>query len=215
MNGRTRRREPTQQVHLAGTRAFFGVRAATWDDRFPDDGPAFAAAIQALAPPAGGIALDLGCGTGRALPYLRTAVGPRGTVIGLDLTPEMLVEAGRRGRPSVASLVLGDASHLPLPDCSSDVVLAAGLLTHLPDSDVGLAEFARVTRLGGRLAIFHPIGRAALADRHGHELRPDDIRAEPAIRSHLAGAGWRLDLVDDGPDRYLVVATRVQDGAKV
>ncbi|EFE85291.1 predicted protein, partial [Streptomyces albidoflavus] len=67
-------------------REFFTPRAATWDSRFPDDGPAYEAAVRALGPRPGDAVLDAGCGTGRALPALRAAVGPAGTVLGADLT---------------------------------------------------------------------------------------------------------------------------------
>jgi SAM-dependent methyltransferase len=199
---------PRSDGDRAAIRGFFGARAARWEERFPDDGPAFAAAVVALGPPNGGIALDAGCGTGRALPELRRAVGPAGTVIGLDITPEMLEEAGRRGRTAIATLVLGDVGRLPLPDSSVDAVLGAGLLPHLGHVTAGLSELARVTREPGRLALFHPIGRAALAARHGRQPDPEDVRAEPAIRTLLQKTGWQADLVDDGADRYLVVATR-------
>src|SRR5262249_45016484 len=76
--------------YLAETRAFFAVRASTWDDKFGDDKPAYAAAVAEVGVPIGGAAIDLGCGTGRALPALREAVGPAGTVLGLDATDEML-----------------------------------------------------------------------------------------------------------------------------
>jgi len=192
----------------AATRAFFAARAAGWEDRYPDDGPAFAAAVAALGPPSGGVVLDAACGSGRALPFLRTAVGDAGTVLGLDITPEMLEEATRRGRRSLASLVLGDVDRLPLPDASIDAVLGAGLLPHLGDPASGLCELARVTRAGGRLGLFHPIGRVALAARHGRSPSSDDVRAEAAIRHLLRDTGWDTDLVDDGQDRYLVIATR-------
>jgi ubiquinone/menaquinone biosynthesis C-methylase UbiE len=191
-----------------GPREFFALRAAGWEDKFPHDGPAFAAAVAALRPAAGETTLDAGCGTGRALPVLRHAVGTCGRVIGLDLTPEMLAEADRRGRRVVGDLVLGDVRRLPLPDGCVDATLSAGLLPHLPSPLLGLAELARVTRVGGRLALFHPIGRAALAARHGRRPDPDDTRAEPAIRALLAQTGWAVELVDDGADRYLVIATR-------
>jgi SAM-dependent methyltransferase len=190
------------------TRDFFAARAAEWDDRFPDDGPAFSAAVDSLRLPTGGTALDAGCGTGRALEVLRRAVGPAGCVIGLDLTPEMLAEAARKRRTSDASLMLGDVGRMPLRDGSVDVVLGAGLLPHLADPRAGLTELARVTRAGGTLGLFHPIGRAALAARHHHPPDAEDPRAEPVIRGLLAETGWHTDLVDDGEERYLVVATR-------
>ncbi|WP_279579232.1 hypothetical protein [Fodinicola feengrottensis] len=65
-----------------------------------------------------------------------------------------------------------------------------------------------MARTGARLALFHPVGRAALARKHGHELAADDIRAEPRIRAALAATGWRCESVDDADERYLVLAVR-------
>ena len=45
---------------------FFGARAADWDSRFPDDGPAYAAAVGRLGLRAGARVLDAGCGAARA-----------------------------------------------------------------------------------------------------------------------------------------------------
>lgn len=193
---------------FARTRAFFGPRAAEWEDRFPDDGPAFRRAVAELALRSGDAVADVGCGTGRALPELRAAVGERGVVLGVDVTVEMLAEALRRGRRAIATLALGDAMALPLADGSLDAVFASGLVTHLPDPVAGLAELARVCRPGGRLAIFHPVGRAALAARQGRELSPDDVRAPERIQGLLAVAGWRCESVDDAAERYLALAVR-------
>jgi SAM-dependent methyltransferase len=191
------------------TKAFFGARAAGWETRFPDDGPLYERAVTELAPTPGGVVLDAACGTGRALPALRAAVGPAGTVLGLDLTDEMLLEAVALGRGDGADLVVADVTALPLPDTSVDAVFAAGLISHLSDPIAGLGELARVCRTGGRLALFHPLGRAALAHRHGHEPDPDDIRAEAQIRLALAASGWRCERVEDSENRYLVLAIRV------
>ncbi|MGW7289451.1 class I SAM-dependent methyltransferase [Streptomyces sp. NPDC054847] len=187
---------------------FFGARAADWDSRFPDDGPAYAAAVAETGLRPGDAVLDAGCGTGRALEPLRAAVGPNGVVLGIDLTPEMLNRARIAGRDRSGRLLLGDVARLPLTDCSLDVVFGAGLISHLPDPAENLRELARVVRPGGRLALFHPVGRAALAARQGRVITDDDLRAEPNLRPLLAGSGWRMTSYVDEDDRFLALAVR-------
>ncbi|MEH0542209.1 methyltransferase domain-containing protein [Streptomyces sp. B21-105] len=187
---------------------FFGARAAGWDDRFPDDGPAYAAAIGALGLREGDRVLDAGCGTGRALTPLRAAVGPSGVVAGVDLTPAMLKAAVRAGRDRDGRLVLADVTALPLRSGALDAVFGAGLVAHLPRPEENLRELARVVRPGGTLALFHPIGRAALAARQGRQITPEDLRAEPRLRPLLAGAGWRMTSYVDEDARFLAVAVR-------
>ncbi|MFC8225309.1 class I SAM-dependent methyltransferase [Streptomyces sp. NPDC057287] len=187
---------------------FFTPRAAAWDSRFPDDGPVYAAAVGELGLRPGGAVLDAGCGTGRALPALRKAVGPGGAVLGADLTPPMLDAATRAGRGTSGALLLADVARLPLRTGVLDAVFAAGLISHLPQPARGLSELARVVRPGGRLALFHPIGRAALAARHGRDVSDDDLRAKPRLAPLLADAGWRLDAYTDEDSRYLALAVR-------
>jgi PPOX class probable F420-dependent enzyme len=209
---------------LDETRAFFGPRAAGWDERFPDDREAFEAAIGELHLAPGATVLDAGCGTGRALPLLRAAVGAAGTVMGIDPTAEMIAVAktrGGHGRPA-----LGDATALPLRGGALDGTLASGLLPHLPDIGAALEELARATRPGGGLAVFHPISRAALAARHHRVPAQSSPLGEPRDRDAnvtrltaddpldpanlvplLERSGWVVDLVDDG-GRYLVTARR-------
>ncbi|KYK13855.1 MULTISPECIES: class I SAM-dependent methyltransferase [Streptomyces] len=187
---------------------FFGARAADWDSRFPDDGPAYTAAVAELGLSDGARVLDAGCGTGRALPPLRAAVGPSGLVVGADLTPAMLQAAVRAGRDRDGRLLLADVAALRLRSRSLDAVFAAGLVAHLPDPPANLRELARVVRPGGVLALFHPIGRAALAARQGRRITSDDLRAEPRLRPLLAGSGWRMTSYVDEDARFLALAVR-------
>ncbi|MFE2511442.1 class I SAM-dependent methyltransferase [Streptomyces naganishii] len=189
-------------------REFFGARAADWDSRFPDDGPAYAAGVAALGLREGDRVLDAGCGTGRALTPLRAAVGPSGLVVGADLTPAMLEAAVRAGRDRDGRLLLADVGALPLRSRAFDAVFAAGLIAHLPDPAGNLRELRRVVRPGGLLALFHPIGRAALAARQGRRITPDDLRAEDNLRPLLAGSGWRMTSYADEDARFLALAVR-------
>ncbi|MFB6962860.1 class I SAM-dependent methyltransferase [Streptomyces sp. NPDC056309] len=187
---------------------FFTARAADWDSRFPDDGPAYAAAVAELGLREGDRVLDAGCGTGRALPPLRAAVGASGIVVGADLTWAMLEAAVRAGRDREGLLLLADVGALPLVSGSFDAVFAAGLIAHLPHPSENLRELRRVVRPGGTLALFHPIGRAALAARQGRQITPDDLRAEPNLRALLSRSGWRMTSYVDEDARFLALAVR-------
>ena len=188
--------------------AFFGPRAEGWDERFADDGAAFDAAVVALGLCPGQVALDAGCGTGRAIAPLRSAVGPAGEVLAVDVTAEMLAVAARKCGARCAGLLLADAVQLPFATASFDAVLAAGLLPHLADPVAGLSELARVTRPGGRLGVFHPVGRAALAIRHQRTLSDDDLLHPPNLTVAFDASGWELEHIDDADNRYLAVGTR-------
>jgi SAM-dependent methyltransferase len=194
--------------YISETRAFFSARAATWDTKFGDDLPAYAAAIAQARIPQHSVVIDVGCGTGRALPVLRQAVGPHGTVIAVDLTPEMLRHARIKGRAAHATLILADARHLPFASASADAVFAAGLVMHLPDPEAGLRQLARITRTGGLLILFHPSGRAALAARHGRMPEPDEPLAAAPLQRLTQNTGWRLTIYDDAEYRFLAIATR-------
>jgi SAM-dependent methyltransferase len=194
--------------YVTESRAFFAARADTWDTKFGADLPTYATAVSEAKLPPGGVVIDVGCGTGRALPALRDAVGPEGVVIGLDLTPQMLGVAQEHGRDQHAHLLVADARQLPFADASVDAVFAAGLIMHLPDTDAGLHQLARVTRPGGRLVLFHPSGRVALAARHGRTLSDDEPLSEGPLRRSTDHTGWQLTSYDDAPHRFLAIATR-------
>ena len=199
---------PASRRYIAETQAFFASRAATWDTRFGDDTPAYAAAVARAGIPRGGVVVDVGCGTGRALPALRQAVGPDGSVIAADLTPEMLAQARAQAAAARAALVVADAGQLPFADAAADVLFAAGLINHLPDIEAGLTELARVTRSGGLLVLFHPAGRAALAARHGRTLTPDEPLSTGPLRRSTAATGWRLTAYDDAADYFFALVAR-------
>jgi SAM-dependent methyltransferase len=197
------------EVFLAETRAFFAPRVATWEERFPDDDPAYAAAVAEVGLHAGQIALDAGCGTGRALPHLRAAVGPTGHVLGFDLTPEMLATARRHGRHAHAALALADAR----PPAAAPrqhrrrLRRRAAAAPSRPRPRPGRAGPGRSPR---RPAGPVPPQRPG---RPGRPPWPPAARGRPAgpRSSPAAGrrTGWWLARYDDGSDRFLAVAERV------
>ena len=103
--------------------------------------------VRMAGPLAGRQAADLACGTGD-IAYLLGDAGA--DVVGLDLTPRMLVLAGRKRPPAARpAFVAGDMSDLPFADASFDVVTSGYGLRNVPDLGRSIREAARVLRPGG------------------------------------------------------------------
>ncbi|MEU6280218.1 methyltransferase domain-containing protein [Streptomyces sp. NPDC047028] len=111
------------------TRTFFTPRATAWEERIAADNPMYAAAVARMGLRPGQCALDVGCGSGRALPALHTSVGDQGVVLGADLTQAMLTATVREGRARLARLLLADACRLPLPAGAVHPAVACPALT--------------------------------------------------------------------------------------
>jgi SAM-dependent methyltransferase len=105
-------------------------------------------------PQTGQVVLDLGCGAGFDTLLASRRVGPDGKVIGVDMTPEMIVKALKNGRIvglMNVEFMLGDIENLPLSDASIDVVISNGVFNLCPDKPAVLSEVFRVLKPGGRL----------------------------------------------------------------
>jgi ubiquinone/menaquinone biosynthesis C-methylase UbiE len=95
--------------------------------------------------------LDVGCGTGVLARAAADRVAAEGQVTGLDRNAGMLAVA-RRLRPQI-DWRQGDATRLPFPDGSYDVVVSQFALMYFPHRIAALREMVRVLRPGGRLAV--------------------------------------------------------------
>lgn len=93
--------------------------------------------------------LEIGCGTGRTSCYL-AAQGH--VVTGIDIHPDMITKAKMRAEREQASVQFleGDASLLPFPDNSFDVILVESV-SIFTNTGKALAEYYRVLRPGGKL----------------------------------------------------------------
>jgi 2-polyprenyl-6-hydroxyphenyl methylase/3-demethylubiquinone-9 3-methyltransferase len=103
----------------------------------------------------GGRYLDLGCSAGLYTRNLARALGDKGEVVGIDISPSMVKEAARRARevgarPSFARV---DAHHLPFADACFSGAVCGGTLNELGDPARALRETCRVLEPGGRLAV--------------------------------------------------------------
>jgi SAM-dependent methyltransferase len=110
--------------------------------------PLHEATLAALLPLAGLRLLDVGCGAGLALTL---AAGHGARVTGLDAAGPMIDVA--RERLPESDLRVGDLQDMPFDDGAFDVVTAFNSVQYAAEPMEAVAELARVTRPGGRVAI--------------------------------------------------------------
>jgi ubiquinone/menaquinone biosynthesis C-methylase UbiE len=122
--------------------------------------------------------LDVGCGTGDdARQLAKLAVG--GRVIGVDVSAAMVEEARRRddGRePLPVEYQLADMCTLPFADRSFDATRAKLVRLHCEDLDAADNELVRVTRPGGRIAIFDYDAETLAIDHPDRRTTRDVVR---------------------------------------
>jgi ubiquinone/menaquinone biosynthesis C-methylase UbiE len=104
----------------------------------------------------GATILDVACGRGAVLLKATERIGPGAHILGVDLSPEMALATGAditsRGIGNAATATM-DAESLALADSSIDHILCAFSMQFFPNLSRALAEFCRVLRPGGRVAV--------------------------------------------------------------
>jgi ubiquinone/menaquinone biosynthesis C-methylase UbiE len=96
--------------------------------------------------------LDAGCGTGEALQWLRDAVKPTGTVVGVDLSAAH-ASAAQAHTSTQVSVLLGDVFSVPLAPSSFDFIWCMNTINHVHERVAGVSRLAALLRSGGRIAL--------------------------------------------------------------
>ncbi len=104
----------------------------------------------------GEVVLDLGAGGGIDCFLAANAVGKTGSVIGVDMTPEMIEKARENARKSGHENVefrLGEIEHLPVADNSVDAVISNCVINLSPDKGQVFKEAYRTLKPGGKVMV--------------------------------------------------------------
>jgi demethylmenaquinone methyltransferase/2-methoxy-6-polyprenyl-1,4-benzoquinol methylase len=158
----------------------------------------------------GELVLDLAAGTGASSQSLQE----RGALVVPCDFAEGMLSVGRRRHPAMR-FVAGDALHLPFGDGAFDAVTISFGLRNVADVDTALAELARVTKPGGRIAVLETsapqrqplraghhfyvrhvmprLARLAASNSEAYEYLAESMDAWPApsaLAERITAAGW-------------------------
>lgn len=135
--------------------------------------------------------LDLGSGAGFDSFLAARAVGEKGRVIGVDMTPEMVAKArenAKKGGFRNVEFRLGEIENLPVPDDSVDVILSNCVINLSPEKPKVFAEAFRVLKPGGKLTLSDVVLL--------RPLPPVLANSAAAYLGCVAGASLKSDYLD-------------------
>lgn len=135
--------------------------------------------------------LDIGCGTGLLLNYIKEHYPVKGEPVGLDISEHAIKFCEQRG---AKELILGSATEVPLPDESFDLIICIDTIQHLSPAgsdQVALDEFMRLLKPGGivYLRTNSSLGHVKLSGVDADQYRRYDV---PGVNSMLRDAGFMV-----------------------
>ena len=109
--------------------------------------------------------LDIGCGAGVDTILAALSIGPKGSVVGVDIVPEMIA----RAESNLQMMDLDNVDFqntsgekLPFADDTFDVVISNGVINLIPDKEAVLSEIIRVLKPAGRLMVADQISAGSV-----------------------------------------------------
>jgi ArsR family transcriptional regulator len=138
--------------------------------------------------------VDLGCGTGDLLDFLKEKAN---RLIGVEKSPKMLEKARRRfaGSEKNIDLRIGELEHLPLREGEADLAVVNMVLHHLPDPTKALQEVHQVLKKGDFFIIVdlltHDLER--MRERYGDRWLGF---SEAEIKKWLKSSGFKVKKID-------------------
>ena len=161
----------------------------------------------------GEVVLDLGSGGGFDCFLARKQVGPEGLVIGVDMTPDMVMLARKNAQKAGyanVSFRLGEIEHLPVADATIDVIISNCVINLALEKEQVFREAWRVLKPGGRLSISDIVATAELPERIKNDLAMlsgciSGAEYVENLRAMLHSAGFRdIRMVPKDNSRYIL-----------
>ena len=187
--------------------------AELWSKRFdaPRRGewqkPAEVIALMEIEP--GMTVADIGAGTGYFLGYLSKAVGARGTVLGLDVEPDMvnfMSERAERQDWSNVEVRMIQPDDPGLKGRTVDRILIVNTWHHIGDRESYSRKLHDALTPGGGVLVVDFTQKSTHGPPVSQRIRPEEVVAE------LRAGGLEVEILEESlPDQYIVVGRRPEE----
>ena len=187
--------------------------AELWSKRFDAPGrgewqkPEEVIALMEIKP--GMTVADIGAGTGYFLGYLSKAVGARGTVLGLDVEPDMvnfMSERADRQDWSNVEVRMIQPDDPGLKGRAVDRILIVNTWHHIGDRDSYSRKLYEALTPGGGVLVVDFTQKSTHGPPVSQRIRPEEVVAE------LLAGGLEVEILEESlPDQYIVVGRRPQE----
>jgi ubiquinone/menaquinone biosynthesis C-methylase UbiE len=155
--------------------------------------------------------LDVGCGTGILLPYLRDFYSEATCLVEFDFAEHMLKVNAAKYSDDRISHICADAQSMPFADSCFDLVLCFGILPHLDNKSAAIGQIFRILRQGGVLCVGHLMGSSELNTFHSGLPGPvsgDLLPSVETLAHMLRETGITEISAEENPHWYFLRAVK-------
>ena len=188
-------------------REFFNALAESWDTTRAHDPARLRELTARTGIGSGDAVLDVGCGTGVLIPFLRESVGDSGCVLGIDIADNMVkIAADKFARFDNVAVRRADIMEFST-DCLFQHVTCLNFFSHIQDRPAFLRKvIGEWLAPEGFLHVFHDISRTRVNAIHGESKTVKKDRLPPCgeVGELFRAAGFIVEVCFETDESYFV-----------
>ncbi|MCE5284606.1 MAG: methyltransferase domain-containing protein [Pelosinus sp.] len=191
---------------------FFDQLAGVWDESRNKDDKKLSQLIEMVGIQLGDQVLDIGCGTGVLVPFLKKAVGDGGGITELDFSSNMIAQAKEKHKHiSRISYVVADILKYN-PHRTFNRITCLNFYPHVQDKDMFFLRMNALLEQQGSLVVMHDISRATVNNIHGQSAVVTEDRLPPIddLGKLFVKAGFVVEVALDTEEFYFMRGRKVK-----